>query len=275
MKNIFLFLAGGLILFFCFAILNQPCQMARIAYPPMAGEPVESERDELKSDDRVRLINEMTPSGSVMSASPYDAMKVKTLASVDFTASLVSEETESNYNTNVVDKIIGSLEFGNIAFNTPNAMQLDKPGMIKLLLSMRSSIEELKKEIELEGDKDGDKVLISNRMSASLTGTNFKITAITPELQAVTGSGNTEWKWEITPLKSGGQFLYLTLTALFFVEGKETPRTIRTFDKWIKVEVSPSVLVCKFFSSNWQWLWTVIVVPAGVLVYKRITSKKK
>jgi hypothetical protein len=61
----------------------------------------------------------------------------------------------------------------------------------------------------------------------------FQITAITPEVQAVSKIQETEWKWEIHPKKEGKHKLHLTLTALLEIDGRSTPRTIRTFDKVI------------------------------------------
>ncbi len=72
-------------------------------------------------------------------------------------------------------------------------------------------------------------------MEARLSGYMFQITAITPEIQAVSKRQQTEWKWEIDPKEEGKHRLHLTLTALLEIDGHSTPRAIRTFDKIIEV----------------------------------------
>lgn len=97
----------------------------------------------------------------------------------------------------------------------------------------------------------------------------FQITAITPEIQAVSKRQRTEWKWEIHPKKEGKHKLHLTLTALLEIDGKSTPRTIRTFDKVIEVNVTATQKTSLLFKNNWQWLWAAILVPVVGWLWKR------
>lgn len=63
------------------------------------------------------------------------------------------------------------------------------------------------------------KIKVSNRMEARLSGYQFKITAITPEIQAVSQQQITSWSWEVIPKKEGDHNLHLTISALlvFFI----------------------------------------------------------
>jgi hypothetical protein len=95
---------------------------------------------------------------------------------------------------------------------------------------------------------------------------NFAITAVTPEIQAISGHETTEWKWDIKPVSEGKQYLHLTLSAFI----GSTPRTIRTFDKIIEVEVTWRQKIFQFVENNWQWLGTVILAPFAVRLWKKM-----
>lgn len=168
-----------------------------------------------------------------------------------------------------IDRMLENMDFGNIAFNAPNSMNLYDTSVIQLKLSLATPIDELKLMIEAEGAKEGARIRVSDRMEARLSGSNFAITAITPETQAVSGFDVTEWKWEIKPASEGRHRLHLTLSALLIVEGTSTPRAIRTFDKVIEVEVKWHQRAGSFFKKNWQWLWAALLIPIAGWLWKR------
>lgn len=168
-----------------------------------------------------------------------------------------------------VDRIVDSLAHANIAFNAPEKLNVASSAQIQLLLSLGQSIDDLRKALTQPGEREGAQVRVSGRMEARLTGQNFQITAITPEEQAITSRGATEWKWDVKPATPGRHSLHLTLTALFEVDGKSTRRAIRTFDKTIQVDVTFSQQVSGFVAKNWQWLWTALLVPLVLLLVKK------
>ena len=173
---------------------------------------------------------------------------------------------------NNVDKLIREMEFGSIAFNAPTNINIDDSHQIQLILSLAETVEGLKQSITEEGKKIGAIIKVSDRMEARLSGYMFQITAITPEIQAVSKSQQTEWKWEIHPKKEGKHRMHLTLTALLEIDGHSTPRTIRTFSKIIEVNVTATQKIGTFFKNNWQWLWAAILVPFAGWLWNR---KKK
>ncbi len=123
--------------------------------------------------------------------------------------------------------------------------------------------------IEAVGEKVGARIRVSDRMEARLSGPDFVITAVTPEVQAVTRTDVTEWKWEVKPLTKGRQHLHLTVSVLINVDGASTLRTIRTFDKQIEVEVTWYQNVSSFLEGNWQWFWATILVPVAGLLWRK------
>ena len=168
-----------------------------------------------------------------------------------------------------VDRILEKMQFGNAAFNVPAAMNLRDTASIQLMLSLVTPTEELKKMIDAEGLKEGARIQVSDRMEARLSGSNFAITAVTPEVQAISRHATTEWKWDIKPVSEGKQYLHLTLSALINANGASTPRAIRTFDKIIEVEVTWRQKISLFIEKNWQWLWAVILAPLAGWLWKR------
>ena len=168
-----------------------------------------------------------------------------------------------------VDHILENLEFGSIAFNAPTTINIEDSRQIQLILSLTEAAEDLKKAITEEGEKIGANIKVSDRMGARLSGYMFQIVAITPEVQAVSKTQKTEWKWEINPKEEGRHRLHLTLTALLEVDGYNTPRAIRTFSKVIEVNVTASQRVGLFVKNNWQWLWAAILVPVAGWLWKR------
>jgi len=168
-----------------------------------------------------------------------------------------------------IDRLLDEMEFGTIAFNAPTNINIEDSHQIQLILSLAETVEKLKQSITEEGEKIGATIKVSDRMEAHLSGYMFQITAITPEIQAVSKSQPTEWKWEIHPKEDGKHNLHLTLTALLEIDGHSTPRAIRTFDQIIKVNVTTTQKIGLFFKSNWQWLWAAILIPVAGWLWKQ------
>lgn len=176
---------------------------------------------------------------------------------------------------NNVDRLLDKLEFGSIAFNAPSNININDSHQIQLLLSFAATVEELKQSIIKEGEKIGATIRVSDRMEARLTGHMFQIAAITPEIQAVSKSQETEWRWEIHPKEEGQHSLHLTLTALLEIDGHNTPRAIRTFERNIEITVTKTQRFKRFFKDNWQWLWAAILVPVCGWLWNRKKAADK
>lgn len=214
---------------------------------------------------RVGYMPLLTPSDITQASPPLDRVR---------RASPSAAQASPQDRLGAIDHILEKLEFGNIAFNVPKTMNLRDTALIQLVLSLGIPIDDLKQMIEAVGEKEGTRIRVSDRMEARLSGPDFAITAITPEIQAVSKNEITEWKWEVKPKIDGNHYLHLTLSAILSVEGGSTPRAIRTFDKVIEVEVAWHQRVGLLFEKNWQWLWAAILVPVFGWLWKRKKKSK-
>jgi hypothetical protein len=168
-----------------------------------------------------------------------------------------------------VDSILAKLALANIAFNVPETINVHDTALIQLKLSQQTSIDDLKQRITAAGAKEGAQIRVSDAMEARLTGSEFAITAITPERQAVSQKEDTEWKWEVKPTGRGPHSLHLTVSAIVYINGESTPRTILSFDKVIEVEVTWLQRAGSFVDENWQWLWATFLIPLAGLLWNR------
>ncbi|MGH9351039.1 MAG: hypothetical protein ACRD2G_02590 [Terriglobia bacterium] len=177
-----------------------------------------------------------------------------------------------------IDRALQSLPKGHIVFNAPGAMILESSYEIYLLLSPQESIQSLQQSLrqQIQGQQnlEGVTIDIAPEMEARLTGEDFTVTAVTPETQAVSGQGETEWRWYVKPLKAGTAELHLTLSAILQVNGSSMPRSIQTFDRRIPVQVTWNQRISGFVSGHWDWLWTVIIIPIGAWLWGKKRKRK-
>lgn len=183
----------------------------------------------------------------------------------------IYEQVEEAYG---VDNQLENMQMGSIAYNAPSKINIDDSPMIQLLLSLTETISELQDTITQQGELVGETIKVTDRMEALLKSNDFNIIEKTPRIQAISESMQTEWLWEIHPMKKGKYNLHLTINAYFDVNGHDTPRKIKTYDRTIFVEVTIKQNIIRFIGNNWKWLWAAIVVPIVGWLWKRKKKKK-
>jgi len=172
------------------------------------------------------------------------------------------------------DKALEGLRQANIAFNTPDELTVGKSEMVQLLLSMQKTVEELKTAVSAKGARDGATIEVSNKMEAKLTGSGFDIRAVTPEVQVISPTAQTEWKWEVEPTSTDAKRLHLTLSAHVMLDGEKIPRVVKTFERTMNVKVNWTSEAYSFATGNWEWLWATLLVPvAGEVMRRRKKGK--
>ena len=186
----------------------------------------------------------------------------------------------------IVDERLAALSNANIAFNTPEKILLGERFDVLLILSPLLEKEILSGMVVESLDNGEDQkvetaeIRVSTIMEAKLSGSAFEINPITSQKQAISYDEETRWRWEVKALEDGEHSLDLSLTAYIRLDDQETPRTIETFHRTIRIDVKTSAKVGIFLRENAGWLWIIFALPIGgwaIIKYrkKRIVKKPK
>ena len=190
--------------------------------------------------------------------------------------SMPTAPIKTNFWGMYVDEVLEHLSNANIAFKTPDSMKKGEKREVQLLLSLTETSQQILDRMEiLPTDNVGtENIKISERMSANLSGSGFKIVEVTPTEQVVSSKLTTEWRWEIYSLEKGNQSLYLSLNALIYLDGEKSPRSIKTFSKEIVVKYPLWDRIKDYSVPNIQWLWSAFV-PVLLWFWSKFKKKKK
>ncbi|MDT4968133.1 MAG: hypothetical protein QOJ64_2870 [Acidobacteriota bacterium] len=166
-----------------------------------------------------------------------------------------------------IDEINNQLPTAKIDYNAPDTMNLEETTTIQLVLEPRGVTEEARKQIERVPGKrvTQENVKTTEEMEAQLTAADpsaFTITEITLVRQQIPQNEPTQWRWKVTPLKSGKQTLTLVLNVIYENHGKEQKRTLPTYEKTIDVSVGIRNRVTSVVTTAWDWIWKAMLIPA-------------
>jgi hypothetical protein len=180
----------------------------------------------------------------------------------------------------MIDKILSGMELGNIAFNVPPSMSLEKAETVVLLLSPKQSVAELEQKLHEEdavGEIKNAKIKIHDRMQAVLSGDGFQITPVTADTLPVSQQEPTEWKWDVRAQRTGTLKLNVVLNAIVDVDDGSGPHPypIRTFSQTYVVQVSWRDGATAFVRESWQWLWVILVAPVAAWLWFRNRTKRR
>lgn len=165
-----------------------------------------------------------------------------------------------------------------IAFNAPATMRFEETSLIELLLSLTESIEDLKRQLTAQGERQGFAVRAGAQMEATLRPAKesaFKVVPARPEIQNLRGEERTQWLWRVTPLEWGPQELDLTVSAIYQVDGRDGKRPVRVFAHKIQVDITTWEQGKWFAKNNWQWAWTALLVPVLAWVWALVRSARR
>lgn len=160
-----------------------------------------------------------------------------------------------------IDRLLAKLDRANIEFDVPRYIDLDDSRRVHLVLGIAAPAADRTDMITPEDGIDARSIRVAERMEARLSGSNFTVAAIFPEVQPVLHNGTTQWTWEISPRQAGPQHLHLSLSARISVDGISTQKAIRSFNKIVEVELTPRMQLIFFLKHNWHWLWAALLLP--------------
>jgi len=175
-----------------------------------------------------------------------------------------------------IEQVTKDLRPGSAAFTTPEKLGPTETAEVEFLVTPGQSVTEAKSQLTEAGTQEGAPVQVSDYMRADLTGKDFDIVRVGDGdgRKIVLPDRATRWQWEITPRRTGVLRLHMTLTALVKVAGDTRELEIVTFKRTLSIHVAWPTKVKNFVDDNWKWLWTTIVVPAGVWAFDRRRRSK-
>jgi hypothetical protein len=149
---------------------------------------------------------------------------------------------------------------------------------VKLILSPKAgdSIKDLGRLIEDDhavGEVDDRCMELASVMQAHLLGGGFEIEERPKDpTREVDPEVPTVWSWGLAANTKGSHNLLLNVridTSL-----NQTGEEFRSadppiFDAYVNVKATLRQNVSDFAKSNWQWLWTAILVPVGIWLWGR------
>jgi hypothetical protein len=119
---------------------------------------------------------------------------------------------------------------------------------------------------------------ISDAMTLTLTGADFRIDAVTPAKQAVGPTGTvTLWEWDVTPLRSGRRILRLCASVdIATPEGFQPSTRACPFERQIRVRVNALFSIQTFVKGNLTWLGPALItaVVAGFGLLRSLKKRK-
>jgi hypothetical protein len=168
-----------------------------------------------------------------------------------------------------VDQALSLMKPANIAFNAPDRARVGVPFVIELKLSRHLEKQELKNLIKEAGAVEEDTLQVSDNVVATLGGSSsFDVSPIGPREQLLFDPGPVIWTWTVTPKAVGAkQVLTLALDNVISVNGKDSKLTIRTFTKYIDVNVhwpettNEWLETIKNTGENVSWIWATLLLP--------------
>lgn len=163
---------------------------------------------------------------------------------------------------------------GQIIYSVPDTMQVAKNYQVVVRISS------CQKNIEIEENISGrvvrKSIKTSSRMQVELVDPGedvFTIKPITTQKQII-DSSYTEWRWSVTPKKSGDYSLDLVVSIII---GDDVKQTVLSDRIWIKTNTRATVK--KFWYENWKWSFEKILIPlvawiGGILIGRKLKDKK-
>jgi hypothetical protein len=171
----------------------------------------------------------------------------------------------------LIDRLTANLLHSKAVFNAPTTLQVGQPPTtISLVLSVNESYDAIRQEIAAQGPTASTEVRSSPEMYASLTGSSgLRVTPTTQSIMAVPSQGRARWDWQLSGIQAGPQSLNLSLFAVVDTAPNSPKILIQTFSRKLSVTVTARYEITLFLENNWQWLWSVILAPLAVWLWKR------
>lgn len=146
-----------------------------------------------------------------------------------------------------------------IAYETPASAAFNQSFTVTLAINAQDGAETATGGLSGSGSTNIEEAIVqvTDQVKADLFGDAFEITAKSPEIQKLSKSTESRWRWEVTPTKSGPQELTFEI---FAVHPDQASELVRTFDDTVTVEVS-RIGQAMFLAQQYN---PIVVILAGI-----------
>jgi uncharacterized cupredoxin-like copper-binding protein len=192
-------------------------------------------------------------------------------------AVVTSTASQSNPDASLFDEIdrrFAELSPGEIVFTAPDKMRVAETSEVDLRIAAKNHSSGILDGLTEGVTSTAAQEHITPVMEAHLDGgSGLDIASVGKDSQSVAGGGFAEWRWNVTPKRSGSQRLTVSIIAhLTYPDGRDIPKTIRTMTRTVEVSANVGDSVKGFFASYWQWLTTTLIIPIVIFIYRRRTK---
>lgn len=166
------------------------------------------------------------------------------------------------------------LEKADMAFLVPETIKLGKSLETSLIIDLSKDTEKLLMD-PAGSNKKGEKIDIARVVVVKILAPDFEIIEVIKDgRQLLNPMGQTEWRWTLTPKAIGDYKVNVTVSAVVEIGSDRAERLVKVYDQEVTVFVTPADAAKYFFSKNWQWLWSTLILPFFVWFWRDRKKKK-
>ena len=165
------------------------------------------------------------------------------------------------------------LEKADMVFIAPETTKLEKSLETSLVIDMSKEVDKIQAELAGSNEKN-EKIEIARIVVAKILAPDFEVIEVIKDgRQILDLKGPTEWRWTLTPKKLGEHKVNVTVSAVIEIGNDRAERLIKVFNQEVTVFVTPADAAKYFFSKNWQWLWSTLILPFGIWFWNKKRKK--
>lgn len=158
-----------------------------------------------------------------------------------------------------------ALKPAKLAWNTPEAVEMGNSPQVELRITLSPErMAQLAERIKAPGKTTTDTADLATIVTATLSGTQFKVWPDKPQRQEILPGRDAVWIWSISPLAPGTHSLVLTVESALPEANVDAPFVRTIIVRAVKPAIGKEVM--SFAEKNWQALITVVIIPLGGLL---------
>ena len=130
------------------------------------------------------------------------------------------------------------------------------------------------KEVILEIVPDGGEggrgaILVSASVGAEASSPTLTIVNHSPYRQLIINHAPTQWRWSIVSNQPVDHELTISVRAFVMFNGEMVEYQLETYRRTVSVETTWQARTLYWWSQQWQWSFTSILLPFGVWLWTR------